>query len=122
MYDEELIYSSLKQIRSAIELIIERSESISVVNDFLTTPGGVLRLDALCMNLIALGEAVKGLDKLTDGQLLCDYPEIYWQGIMKMRDKIAHHYFEIDADVVFKTLKEDIPPMLPVINKMMQGI
>lgn len=122
MYDEELIYSSLKQIRSAIELIIERSESISDVNDFLTTPGGVLRLDALCMNLIALGEAVKGLDKLTDGQLLCDYPEIYWQGIMKMRDKIAHHYFEIDADVVFKTLKEDIPPMLPVIDKMMQGI
>ncbi len=88
----------------------------------MTTPGGVLRLDALCMNLIALGEAVKGLDKLTDGQLLCDYPEIYWQGIMKMRDKIAHHYFEIDADVVFKTLKEDIPPMLPVIDKMMQGI
>lgn len=122
MYDEELIYSSLKQIRSAVELIIERSESVSDVNDFLTSPSGVLRLDALCMNLIALGEAVKGLDKLTNGQLLCEYPEIYWQGIMKMRDKIAHHYFEIDADVVFKTLKEDIPPMLPVIDKMILSI
>ena len=98
------------------------TESVSDVNDFLTSPSGVLRLDALCMNLIALGEAVKGLDKLTNGKLLCEYPEIYWQGIMKMRDKIAHHYFEIDADVVFKTLKEDIPPMLPVIDKMIISI
>ena len=47
MYDEELIYSSLKQIRSAIELIIERSESISDVNDFLTDEGIVRPIDAV---------------------------------------------------------------------------
>ncbi|MBR1543099.1 MAG: DUF86 domain-containing protein [Bacteroidaceae bacterium] len=122
MFDTELVYSSLKQIQGAVELIIERSETVNNVDDFLTSPGGVLRLDALCMNLIALGEAVKGLDKLTDGQLLPKYPEVYWQGIMKMRDKIAHHYFEIDADIVFKTLKEDIPPLLPVVEKIIQSI
>lgn len=122
MFDTELVYSSLKQIQGAVELIIERSETVNNVDDFLTSPGGVLRLDALCMNLIALGEAVKGLDKLTDGQLLPKFPEVYWQGIMKMRDKIAHHYFEIDADIVFKTLKEDIPPLLPVVEKIIQSI
>jgi len=122
MFDTELVYSSLKQIQRAVELIIERSETVNNVDDFLTSPGGVLRLDALCMNLIALGEAVKGLDKLTDGQLLPKFPEVYWQGIMKMRDKIAHHYFEIDADIVFKTLKEDIPPLLPVVEKIIQSI
>lgn len=77
----------------------------------------MLRLDALCMNLIALGECVKGLDKITKGELLCDYSEIYWIGVMKMHDKIAHHYFEIDAEVVYKTLKEDVPMILPVIHK-----
>lgn len=41
---------------------------------------------------------------------------------MRMRDKIAHHYFEIDAEVVFKTLKEDVPAILPVIHKMMSNI
>ncbi len=30
------------------------------------------------MNLIALGETVKGLDKLTAGELLLNYPEIFW--------------------------------------------
>ena len=38
----------------------------------------MLRLDAICMNLIALGEAVKGLDKITRGELLPGYPEIEW--------------------------------------------
>jgi uncharacterized protein with HEPN domain len=70
------------------------------------------------MNLIALGEAVKGLDKQTHGELLPHYPEIYWSGVMRMRDKIAHHYFEIDTEVVFRTIEEDIPQMTKVIDRM----
>ena len=50
------------------------------------------------------------------------YPEIYWSGVMRMRDKIAHHYFEIDTDVVFQTIEEDIPQMLPIINKMLDDL
>lgn len=41
---------------------------------------------------------------------------------MKMRDKIAHHYFEMDVEVVFKTLKEDIPMMIPVVQCMIEEI
>ena len=82
----------------------------------------MMRLDAICMNLIALGEAVKGLDKQTHGDLLPRYPEIYWSGVMRMRDKIAHHYFEIDTDVVFRTILEDVPKMKDVINKIITDI
>ena len=41
---------------------------------------------------------------------------------MRMRDKIAHHYFEIDTDVVFQTIEEDIPLMLPVINRILNDL
>lgn len=37
---------------------------------------------------------------------------------MRMRDKIAHHYFEIDTDVVFRTIEEDIPQMVAVVDRM----
>ena len=37
---------------------------------------------------------------------------------MRMRDKIAHYYFEIDVDVVFRTIQEDIPQLKKVIDKM----
>jgi uncharacterized protein with HEPN domain len=70
------------------------------------------------MNLIALGEAVKNLDKVSDGELLPKYNQIHWGGIMRMRDKIAHHYFEVDAEVVLLTVKEDIPLVKSIIDQM----
>lgn len=82
----------------------------------------MMRLDAICMNLIALGEAVKGLDKQTHGELLPQYPEIYWSGVMRMRDKIAHHYFDIDTDVVFQTVWEDVPRMKAAIDRMINDV
>ena len=122
MFDSEIELDSLQKIRKALETIIERASVVDDPNDFLCSPGGMLRLDAICMNLIVLGEAVKGLDKLTDGKLLKSYPEVYWKGVMGMRDKISHHYFEIDADVVFRTIEEDIRQMKPVIEKMINDI
>ena len=39
-----------------------------------------------------------------------------------MRDKIAHHYFEIDPDVVFRTVQEEVPQMKDVIDRMIAEI
>lgn len=39
-----------------------------------------------------------------------------------MRDKIAHHYFEIDATIVEQTVREDIPPMIPIIGRMLREL
>ena len=122
MYDKDLALDSLCNIQDALQMITERAAVANTPDDFLLSPDGMMRLDAICMNLIALGEAVKGLDKITQGELLPHYSEIYWSGVMKMRDKIAHHYFEMDAVVVFKTLKEDIPTMLPIIQQMIEDI
>jgi uncharacterized protein with HEPN domain len=122
MYDKELVIDSLQKIKAMLDLITERAAVVSTPNDFLCSPGGMLRLDAICMNLIALGETVKGLDKLTNGQFLRNYPEVYWSGVMKMRDKISHHYFEIDSDVVFRTLQEDVPQMAIVVAKMIDDM
>ena len=122
MFDQEIVMDSLLKIRKAIETIEERSAVISDLNALLCTPNGMMRIDAICMNLIALGEAVKGLDKQTHGELLPKYPEVYWSGVMRMRDKIAHHYFEIDTDVVFRTIQEDIPQMKVVVDKIIYDL
>ena len=118
MFDKEIALDSLKKIKAMLELITKRAKVVKTPDDFLRSPGGMMRLDAICMNLIALGETVKGLDKQTNAQLLKNYPDVYWRGVMGMRDKISHHYFEIDTDVVFRTLEEDIPKMKPVVEKM----
>jgi len=122
MFDHEIVMDCLRKISKAIETILERSAVVSAPNELLKSPGGMMRLDAICMNLIALGEAVKGLDKQTHGELLHRYPEIYWSGVMRMRDKIAHHYFEVDTDVVFRTVQEDVPRMKSVIDRMIVDV
>jgi uncharacterized protein with HEPN domain len=37
---------------------------------------------------------------------------------MRLRDVIAHHYFEVDAEKVFAILRHDVPPLLSVIKQM----
>ncbi len=53
------------------------------------------------MLFMAIGEALKNIDKITGGALLSQYPEIDWKGAIGFRDIIAHHYFDIDAEQVF---------------------
>ena len=64
MFDKELVSQSLSQIKSAIEIIIKRASVVKNPNDFLLTQDGMLRLDAICMNLIALGESVQGRERM----------------------------------------------------------
>ena len=74
MFDKEIAVDSLYKISKAIDTIQERASVVSDLDELLSSPDGVMRLDAICMNLIALGDAVKGLDKLTNGELLPKYP------------------------------------------------
>ena len=81
-----MVYETIKNIDTAITRLQERSLEIHSVNDYLTSPSGMEKLDAACMVLIALGESVKTLDKLTDKELLKTYPSIDWKGVMGVRD------------------------------------
>jgi uncharacterized protein with HEPN domain len=122
MYDRTLIVDSLCNIEKSLLLVLEQTETIKSTNDFVTTPTGVFMLDAVCMNLLSIGEAIKNIDKRTDRKLLSNYPSVPWKDIMGMRDKIAHHYFEIDADAVFDILRNDLPLLLSVIKQMKEDL
>lgn len=122
MYDTEIIRSSLLKIQIAIDRILERAQTIQSSDDFLTSPSGVERMESICMLLIAIGESVKRIDKATDKQLLSQYPEIDWKGVMGMRDVIAHHYFDIDADVIFDVMNNNLPDVKTAIERMLSQL
>src|SRR4030043_49583 len=77
---------------------------------------GLEKLDSICMQLINTGEALKEIDKLTEGNLLAHYPDIDWKKAKGLRDIITHHYFDIDTETVFVVCKERIPEMQKVIQ------
>lgn len=122
MHDEELLYYSLKRIASTIERIIDNSKAIDDSQYYLLFPAGMERLESTCMLLLAIGESIKGIDKMTQKQLLPNYPEVDWKGVMGIRDIIARHYFDIDESIVFDVVKNKLPGMLETINKMIDEI
>lgn len=79
-------------------------------------------LDGVCMKLIFIGESIKNIDKTTQGKLLRKYPIIPWKDVMKQRDLIAHHYFRIDADSIYATIKEDLPFLHQTLLNIKQDI
>ena len=108
----------LGKIEQAIVRILYNSQAIDSYHYYLLTPAGMERLESTCMLLMAIGEGLKGIDKVTDRRLFVNYPEIDWKGAMGMRDIIAHHYFDLDAAVVFDVVKNNLPSMLEVIKRI----
>lgn len=122
MYDKSLVQDILQQILNATCTIQDRFIPIKSVDDFTNTPAGMEKLDAICMLVIAIGESLKNLDKITDKSLLISYPEIDWKGAMGMRDIITHHYFDIDAEQIFWVCEHQMNPLAETIEKMLENL
>ena len=122
MCKSQIIESLLKKIFQTVERILANSETITSPSFYLLTPSGMERLESTCMLLIAIGEGVKGVDKLTDKKLLSFYPEMDWKGVMGMRDIIAHHYFDLDAEIVYDVIKHDLPKLKDVLQQLIDDL
>ena len=112
----------LELIKCSLQEVIKRSEQIMEPNDFLMSETGTILLDSICMKLSAVGESIKNLDKLTNHEMLPKYSEIPWKNVMGIRDFIVHHYFEVDADVIFEICKNDVPTLISVISRMIEDL
>ena len=102
MINKDLAY--LHHILDAITDIEDFSKDISSaaeLTDSALERAGVERM------LITIGEAVKNLSP----QLRREYPNIPWRETTGTRDKIVHHYFGVDYDSVFETIKIDLPEL-----------
>ena len=62
-----------------------------------------------------IGEAVKNIPE----DVKKDYPEIPWREMAGMRDKLIHGYFGVNLKRVWKTVKEEIPPLKPLFEKLL---
>ena len=122
MYDRELTIEILRQIYKAAQTILERFQPVKTVSDLTDSPAGMEKLDSLCMLLIAIGEALKNLDKTTNKSLLRQFPQVDWKKAKGMRDIISHHYFETDAEVIYNVCKNHIPKLAETINKMIREL
>lgn len=68
---------------------------------------------AVIRALEIIGEASKKVPQAFKDQT----PEIPWRAIAGMRDKMIHDYMGVNQAVVWKTVIEDLPPLIEQLNK-----
>jgi uncharacterized protein with HEPN domain len=69
---------------------------------------------ALQHALVVIGEAVKTLPD----HIKSPYPQIPWNDIVGMGVRVKHHYHHIDGLIIWDTVTNDFPNLLPIIKKM----
>jgi len=47
-------------------------------------------------------------------------PDVPWNAIAGMRNRLIHGYFDIDTEIVWKTVTEEIPTLLPGLRALVQ--
>ncbi len=122
MFDKDLVLALLSQIDDALDTIAQRVAQIRSADDFTDSSAGMEKLDGICMLFLAIGEALKNIDRITGATLLRQYPEIDWKGAMGFRDLIAHHYFDIDAEQVFWICTHELKPLSAMIKRMIKEL
>jgi uncharacterized protein with HEPN domain len=117
-WDQRLAASVLSQMIALVETLITRMQPVQSADDLTASEQGRLLLDAVCMQYLALGEAVKQLDKLTGFTLQVQAPDQDWKGIMGFRDVLAHQYFNIDPRQVLWITQEALPSLLQKLKEI----
>jgi uncharacterized protein with HEPN domain len=71
---------------------------------------------ALAQAVLIVGEAASRISAETRSAIA-----LPWADIMYMRNRLVHAYFDIDHNIVWKTVTEDIPPLLSLLRDLSLG-
>jgi uncharacterized protein with HEPN domain len=73
-------------------------------------------LDAVVRNFEIIGEATKNIS----AEVKEANPQIPWKEMAGMRDKLAHEYFGVDVEILWRTAKNRLPALKPQIEELLQ--
>jgi len=73
---------------------------------------------ALERALEILGEAVKRLP----AQVCEAYPAVPWRLVAGMRDRLIHGYDEVDYEILWNVVNEDLPDLLKTVDRMISEL
>ncbi|MDP1854286.1 MAG: DUF86 domain-containing protein [Candidatus Omnitrophota bacterium] len=75
-------------------------------------------INAVVRSIEVIGEAAKNIPVA----LRHRYPDIPWKKMSGMRNKLIHEYFGVDVEILWKTVKEEIPILAHSIKEVLKGI
>jgi uncharacterized protein with HEPN domain len=77
-----------------------------------------LVIDAVVRNFEIIGEATKHIP----AELKEKNPLIRWKDMAGMRDKLAHEYFGVDTEILWKTSINRLPTLKPQLEELLKEV
>lgn len=110
-------HNDLPYLQHVLDAIQDIEESVKEMSkeQFLTDKDVK---DANIRRLEIIGEAVKNMSK----KLREEHKEIEWNKIAGTRDKIIHKYFGVNLDIVWETIKTDLPDLKVKVEKIVKTL
>lgn len=107
----------LEHILDAIErinLYLADTDEAAFLNDRKTQ-------DAVIRNFEIIGEASRNIERF-HAKFAADHPEVPWTVVYAMRNRVAHGYFDVDLEMVWKTIHADLPELHTQIKQLLDEI
>ncbi len=115
--DKQRLIDYLAHMQQAIERIARYTEELDEVA-FLQNE---LVQDAVIRNLEILGEASNNIQKHYP-EFASQHPELPLAFACQMRNAVAHGYFKVDYEIVWKTIHGDLPGLLGQVQNVLVNI
>ncbi len=74
-------------------------------------------VDAVVRNLEVIGEAARHIGPELEAQ----HPEVPWGRMRGMRNVLAHEYFGVDLAILWHTITQNLPPVVPLLKAILEG-
>jgi uncharacterized protein with HEPN domain len=99
----------------AIDRLRHMAEAVKTIESYASRGRGTFNddpaiRDAILYQIVILGEAAKAAIA-ADPSIAHDLPEVEWSPIVRMRDRVAHHYWATDREVVWSTVTDAVPEL-----------
>ncbi len=107
----KLWHYRIDDILAAIKKILQYVN----VMDFETFARDSKTIDAVIRNFIVIGEAARNLPV----EVTQRYSELPWRLMADMRNFAVHEYWGVELPTIWKTIHEDLPPLIPLLEKIL---
>ena len=101
----------LEDIRDSLDLIAVYVQGL----DYEAWKKDQKTIDAVIRNMEIIGEAASHVPENIQER----YSDVPWHQMKGMRNILAHEYFGVDLDVLWRTVQEDLPSLKIKIQKVL---
>jgi uncharacterized protein with HEPN domain len=115
MRHPERVEDYLQHIATAIERATEYIERVGSVSAFRISQRDQ---DAVIRNIEIIGEASRQIQR-NHPDFVTAHPEVPWLDMSDIRNKMIHNYFAVDINIVWDTVKDNLPPLKQQIDQLL---